>query len=282
MKHRCGFSLWLCCLLWLAAGRAAAENTVEVYPLGFSDPSVVEQALNALAGPGGRVILDRANNRVLFVAPAEQQKQAADLMERMNVPPRNVRINVQFLGAGTGREAGGSLGGGVIVQDGPGGTKADVRLEPEAHWRTTTTTDNMTQTLLVASGRSANLRIGHSVPYIAWFRQYGVRCGYWQSESQLQWQEVGSFLAVEPTIIGDGPSVRIRLTPTLSGRVDGKPYEVKFTQVASEVTVNSGQTIQLGGFVQNQEFYSKFLIGVDSRGTQGRTDILLTPQIQGQ
>ena len=63
--------------------------------------------------------------------------------------------------------------------------------------------------------------------------------------------------------------------------MDGKPYEVRFTQVASEVTVDSGQTIQLGGFVQNQEFYSKFLIGLDSRGTQGRIDILLTPQIQG-
>ena len=281
MKYRCVRSLWLCSLLLLAAGRAAAENTVEVYPLGFSDPSVVEQALNALAGPGGRVILDRANNRVVFMAPAEQQKQAADLMKRMSVPPRNVRINVQFLGAGSGREAGASLGGGVIVHDGAGGTRTDVRLEPEAHRRTTNTTDNTIQTLLVASGRSANLRVGHSVPFIAWFRQYGVRSGYWQSESQVQWQEVGSFLAVEPTIIGDGPSVRIRLTPTLSGQVDGKPYEVRFTQVASEVTVDSGQTVRLGGLVQNHEFYSKFLIGLDSRGTQGRIDILRTPEIQG-
>jgi hypothetical protein len=281
MRHRSGFSLCVCSLLCLAAGRAAAENTVEVYPLGFSDPSVVEQALGALAGPDGRVILDRPNSRVLFMAPAEQQRQAADLMKRMNAPPRNVRINVRFVGAGSEREAGASLGGGVAVRTGSGGTKTDLRLEPEAHWRATTDTDSTTQTLLVASGRTANLRVGHAVPHIAWFRQYGVRRGYWQSESQVQWQEVGSFLAVEPTVVGDGPSVRIRITPTLSGRVDGKPYEVRFTQVASEVTVDSGQTILLGGLVQDQEFYSKFLIGADSRCTQGRTEILLTPQIEG-
>jgi hypothetical protein len=98
-------------------------------------------------------------------------------------------------------------------------------------------------------------------------------------QSQVAWRDVGSFLAVEPTVIGDGPLIRVRVTPELVGTVNGSPYETKFSSVATEVTVSDGETITIGSDAKNTEFYSRFLIGVSRSGSSRRLNITMTPHI---
>jgi type II secretory pathway component GspD/PulD (secretin) len=133
--------------------------------------------------------------------------------------------------------------------------------------------------LVAMDGHSASLRVGETVPYLAWLTEYGCRHGYIR-EAHIERREVGSFLAVEPEIIGEGLMIRVRLIPELSGRLeDGTSQTIRFTQVATEVIACDGQPVSIGGFTKDQDFYSKFLIGRSGTGESSTTDITLTPRI---
>ena len=84
---------------------------------------------------------------------------------------------------------------------------------------------------------------------------------------------------MEPLVIGDGPTIRVRLTPELRGLVNGNPYRTKFTTVATEVVVSDGVPFGLGGLKENKDFYSRFLVGVDRSGNRQTLDIELTAHI---
>jgi hypothetical protein len=107
--------------------------------------------------------------------------------------------------------------------------------------------------------------------------EYGRRYHYF--EQHLSWQRVGAYLAIEPVVINDGPFIRIRLTPELSGLVDNNPYRTRFANVATEVTVSDGVPFTLGGLGEKSDFYSRFLIGMDRHGRQKTLDIELTATI---
>jgi type II secretory pathway component GspD/PulD (secretin) len=123
------------------------------------------------------------------------------------------------------------------------------------------------------------LRVGESVPYLAWLTEYSWRHGYIR-EVNIEWRDVGSFLSFRPEILGDGPLIRVRLTPTLSGRLtNGTKHTIEFTELTTEVTVRDGQTLSIGGFNKDQEFSSKFLVGQSGGSETSITDITLTPRI---
>jgi len=73
--------------------------------------------------------------------------------------------------------------------------------------------------------------------------------------------------------------IRIRLTPELSGWADGKPYNVRFARVSTEVVVRSGQTFQIGGQTESQDFYEHFLVGMSAGELTGNLQVFLTPWI---
>ena len=75
--------------------------------------------------------------------------------------------------------------------------------------------------------------------------------------------------------------IRIRLTPELSGLVDGNVLHTRFSGVATEVVVQHGQTFQIGGLDKDNDFYSRFLVGFDRSGGQQKLNITLTPHIVG-
>jgi hypothetical protein len=49
--------------------------------------------------------------------------------------------------------------------------------------------------------------------------------------------------------------------------------------VATEVTVSDGVPFTLGGLAEKNEFYSRFLIGLDRSGARKNLDIELTARI---
>jgi type II secretory pathway component HofQ len=271
--------IFLFALLVLGASAQQGQNRFEVYPLGFADaPSAVEM-VKAIVGPTGSVSLDEANHRLLVVATDENHAQVANMMRKLNVPPKNVRIEVRFVGSSSQQNVGAGIGAsGEIVRD-EGISRTRIKVKPHVENTSIVASSDVAQMLLVASGRQGVLRVGESVPYVDWFVDYGLRYGYLQQ--RVNWKDVGASLIVEPMVIGDGPMIRIRLTPELSGIVDGNVYRTSFSRVATEVVVQDGQTFQIGGLDKDSDFYSRFLIGFDRSGGEQALKITLTPRIVG-
>ena len=263
----------------LAAFAQQGQSHFEVYNLGFADARSSVEMVKAIVGPAGNVSLDEANRRLLVVATEDKHAEVANMLRRLNVPPKNVRIEVRFLGSSSQQNVGAGIGvSGEIVRD-EGITSTKIKVRPRIENTKTTASSDVTQMLLVASGREAMLRVGESVPYLDWFVDYGVRWGVLQQ--RIVWKDVGASLVVEPTVVGDGPMIRVRLTPELSGLVDGNVYRTRFSRVATEVVVQDGQAFQIGGLDKDNEFYSRFLIGFDQSGEQQALNITLTPRIVG-
>jgi len=219
-------------------------------------------------------IIDR---KLAVRGTAEQHAGVEQILREMDKPPKNIQIDVQFArnGQTSNREAGIRPKGPIIIRDGEVHGSFEGRFVNQS----TTSSENTTQMLVAMDGRSAMLRVGESVPYLAWLTEYSWRCGYIR-EVQIEWRDIGSFLSVVPEIIDDGPMIRIRLTPTLSGQLEnGTKQTIQFTELTTEVIVRDGQTISIGGVNQDKEFFSKFLVGRSGGSDSSITDITLTPRI---
>lgn len=261
------------------AGLAAEpeQTTFETYSIGFADPRAAEDTVRAIVGPGGSVVLDERGQRLLVVTTPQRHSQVAQVVRKLSVPPKNVRIDVRFRSQGERRASGASLGVKGQVSRIEGISHTTIRMKPQVENTTITESAGTVQSLVVLSGRAAQLRVGESVPYVEWLVDYGLNCGV--LHERVSWQKVGSFLVVEPMVVGDGPMIRVRLTPELSGMVAGSPYHLRFAGAATEIVAVDGQTFQLGSSDENQEFYSRFLIGFDRAGTQQALDISMTAHI---
>lgn len=254
------------------------RQTFEIYPLGLSDPEVIEQSVSALLGPADRLVRDDRGGRLLVLADAETHARIAMLMRALAPLSRNVRIEVAFQERGEDRDSGFDLSArGRILLPRDGAPAGEGGLSGRVWNREDRMDRHTVQSLLVASGREAVLRVGERVPYVSWFCDYGRRYGFLQA--RVAWQDVGAFLVVQPTVIGSGPEIRIRLVPELSGIAEGSPFRVRFATAATEVVVRSGQTVSLGGLARDEAFYSRFLVGASRSGRIHSLDIRLTPTL---
>ncbi len=263
--------------LLLSSPMAGAEMTTAIYPVVFGDPNALETFARTIVADEGHVVQDAQGRRLIVVTTAEHHKTLNEVLGQADAQTGNVRIEVRFREDGVERDTGAAIRGEGDVIFGPDGTDASVVLRPELRYTVTETTADTRQILMTASGREAALRVGESVPYIDWITEYGWHGGY--TESRVHWQDVGSFLVVTPTIMADGSTIHVRLTPELRGHVEGRPHHMRFAGLATEVIVRDGQTLSIGGHVQDQEFYSRFLIGMDRSGVRRTLNIELTPHI---
>ena len=265
--------------LWLLSGVALAGGMkAEVYPIVFGDPDAMVAVAESIVGEEGHVVLDRRTSRIITLTTPERHEMLAEVLRVADAVGSNVRVEVRFIEEGQERDqrAAVDVDGDIVI--GPDGTDSRITLRPEVRYRTTETTSTTTQQLLVSSGREGVLRVGERVPYLDWITEYGWQYGY--TQSRVRWEEVGSFLVVTPTILSDGQTVHLTLTPELRGRVaGGEPYHTRFASLATEVTVRNGQTFRLGGNTSDQTFYSRFLFGIDRSGARRALDIELTPRI---
>ncbi|MBI9020756.1 MAG: hypothetical protein JEZ10_05825 [Verrucomicrobia bacterium] len=270
------FSFVWIALLSSALSLPAEETNLQIYKVHYADPAELAVVIPMMMPSTNGLVLETVDKTLLVRGTAAQHEVVRQMLRDLDAPPKNIQINVEFETSGEShnREFGVRLAGPVVVYDG------DVHgsLQGRFSSRSTTSSENTTQMLVASDGRSASLRVGETVPYIAWLTEYGYRHGYVRY-IQIEWREVGSFLAVEPTIVSPG-IIRVRLTPELSGRLEnGERQSIQFTHLATEVIVGDGQTISIGGFSTDEDFSSKFLIGRGARGESSVTGITLTPRI---
>jgi type II secretory pathway component GspD/PulD (secretin) len=265
-------------VLLLAATVCAQEPAqLKVYQVHYADPASAVEIIKMMMPSTNGLSIQAVDRKLAVRGTAEQHDTVEMMLRELDKPPKNVQINVEFdvKEQSSDREAGIRPKGPIVIRDG----EIHGSLEGRFSSRSTTSSENVLQMLVAMDGRSASLRVGETVPYLAWLTEYGSRHGYIR-ETHIEWRDVGSFLAVVPEIIGDGPMIRIRLIPELSGRLaDGTAQTIRFTEVATEVIARDGQPVSIGGFTSDQEFYSKFLIGRSGGSESSVTDITLTPRI---
>lgn len=255
----------------------AVEPELKLYPVRYSDPAMIAEAVPALMPSTNGLSIQVVDRKLAVRGTAEQHAIVAMMLREIDKPPRNVQINVEFSSTGqtASREAGIRPKGPVVIRDG----ELHGTFEGRFGNQNTTSRENTTQMLVAMDGQSAMLRVGESVPYLAWLTEYSWRHGYIR-EVNIEWRDVGSFVSVRPEILGNGPLIRVRLTPTLSGRLnDGTKQTIEFTELTTEVTVRNGQTLSIGGFNKDQEFSSKFLVGRSGVSKSSIMDITLTLRI---
>ena len=253
------------------------QTTLKVYSIYYANPSETAEMIKMMMPSTNGLGIQVADRRLAVRGTVEQHTVAEQMLRELDKPPKNIQINVQFnrTGRSSSREAGIRPKGSVVIQDGEVHGSMEGRLSDQS----TTSSENVTQMLVTMEGHSATLQVGERVPHLAWLMEYGWRHGYIR-EVQIEWRDVGSFLTVEPEIIGDGPMIRIRLTPTLSGRLtDGTEQTIQFTEISTEVITRDGQPVSIGELTKDEEFSSRFLIGRSGGGQSSVTDITLTPRI---
>jgi len=260
-----------------AREKEAGISEMKVYSVHSTDPAEIIELITVMTPDTNGLSIAAAGKKLVVRGTPEQHRIVKDILHDLNAPPKNVRIDVQFERSGRiiDKEAGIRPKGPIIIREGEGLSGA---IEVTLRNQSTASRENVMQMLVAASGRSASLRVGETVPYLAWLHQYGHRWGYIR-EIGIEWRDVGAFLSMEPVILGNG-LIRIRLIPELSGRLeDGSRETIRFTRVATEIIARDGVPVSIGGFSEHQDFYSKFLIG-RSRGEKSSiTDITLTPRI---
>ncbi len=280
MHLRLRIALLVLTALACGGGMSSADTgdmKTVIYPVVYGDMDALEEFARTVVAEGGHVVKDAQGRRLIVVTTSGRHETLNEVLGDADAMAGNVRIDVRFRETGVTRDAGAAVRGEGEVVFGPGGPNGTIVLRPEVRHTVTEMIDDTRQMLMAASGREAVLRVGESVPYIDWITEYGWYGGY--TESRIQWQDVGSFLVMTPTIMGDGSTIHVRLTPELRGHADGQPQRVRFAGVSTEVLVRDGQTISLGGHIEDQSFYRRFLVGVDRSGAQRQLDIELTPHI---
>lgn len=288
-RRMVGLQRWNLCL-WILLGslggidsapaQPAVVSNMVFYPVFHADlESVRDTAANLLGPEGGQVLTDRAGGRLIVNTTPERHLLIRELLKGLDVPLLNVRIEVRLKLRERAGERGAAIGGSGRGRTSGRQSGYGFDLKPRAHDDRTAEREEIQQILLVESGREGTLRVGESVPYLDWLQEYGVNRRLCPPE--IRWQEVDAFLTVEPRVIGSGPAIRLRITPELRGLVDQNPLRVKYSTVTTEVTVNDGQTVDLGGLVGNRDFYGRFLVGTDREDNERSLEITLTPHVVG-
>lgn len=264
-------------LLFAVSGVLAdEETTLKTYTVSYADPEEIATIAPLMMPSTNGLVIQTIDRKLVVRGTAEQHTLVKQMLRDLDAPPKNIQINVDFgtTGRSRQRELGIRPKGPIVIRNGD----AHGSFEGRFSNRSTTSSENTTQMLVAMDGRSASLRVGESVPYISWLTEYGCRHGYIR-EMEIEWKEVGSFLSVEPSIVSPG-IIRVRLIPELRGRLkNGERQSIQFTHLATEVTAADGQTISIGGFREDKDFSSKFLIGSAPGGQSVNTTITLTPKI---
>lgn len=279
--------LLLSCSMAIAQGAptppsAAGVSTsliFKAYDVVFAEPDNMLPLVRELAGPNARVVYMSGTGRLLVYGDMAAHAAVTGALKEINVPARNVRVEVVFDSRERNSGVGAGVDGGARVTAGNGGTTWEAHARPRLSAGQSQTTSSTRQQLLTRSGGEASLAIGQEVPFLSELVQYGRRWGY--IEEIYEMRQVGAFLWVQPTVLGDGTAVQVTLTPELSGLVKGgRRQRIRYKRVATTVTIRDGESLSLGEYGENSEFYDLFLAGMNQSARSSSTRITLTVHIE--
>jgi Flp pilus assembly secretin CpaC len=192
-------------------------------------------------------------------------------------PPGHVKVTVEFRQAGQTTQGGvelkGTGPGGPVIQVDPKGVTGSARVQVQESQRTVRR--SVGSFLIIQDGGEARLTVAEQVPEVVWLQQYALRHNY--ITAAVVFRQVGTFLAVRPTILPN-KRIRLRVTPQISYRSDQGDGSVELVEASTEVVVQSGQPMAIGGTGGSGEVMRQFLLGYERMYQANQVSILLTAE----
>ncbi len=193
------------------------------------------------------------------------------------IPPGHVKVSVEFRQEGQrtqrGIEVKGKGPGGTVIQVDPKGVTGSARVQVQESQRTVRR--SVESFLLVQDGGEASLTVVEQVPEVVWFQQYARRHSY--ITQAVVFRQVGTSLAVRPTILPD-KRIRVKITPQISYRSDQGDGTIALVEASTEVVVQPGQPITIGGTDGRGEVMRQFLLGYERVNQANQVSIVLTAE----
>ena len=190
--------------------------------------------------------------------------------------PEQVRVSIDFRQSGTetGYDVQGSAR--VIIRD-PGGTSSRTRLG--AGSQSTRVTHSSGIFTIVQDGGDSTLRIATRVPYqdAQFYRDYATGAGY--LTRGFAFEDVGTSLKVHADVLADH-RIRLRLVPTVSYFSPGGAGAIEFTDATTELVVENGKPVEIGGGTTRTEEITRRILGLGSRTAESETSIVLRAVLQ--
>jgi len=187
------------------------------------------------------------------------------------IPPGHVKVTVEFRQEGQRAQSG--IAGGTVVQVDPKGVTGSARVQVQESQRTIR--QNVESFLLVQDGGEARLTVVEQVPEIVWFQQYAHRHRY--ITEVVVFRQVGTFLAVRPTILPD-QRIRVKIIPQISYQSDQGDGTIALVEASTEVVVQTGQPLTIGGTDGRGEVMRQFLLGYERVNQANHVSIVLTAE----
>jgi hypothetical protein len=249
------------------------------YAIRFGDRSEIAETITAFLGNEGKVAWNAAARRLVVTASRSKHAEIAEILKIMDVPPSNVQIEVRINSISSEHDSGVGIEPSASVELSKNAARHKIKLKGHIRDRKSSADSMTTQLLVVTSGHEAALNVGTSVPFVDWLFMVGQDWGYVKLEPQIEYRDVGARLWIQPTVIGKGPLIKVRVIPELSYVIEGKRYKIRYVKASTTVTGRHGQPLTIGGAGESSAFYDRFLAGLDSSGRSGSTQITLIPQI---
>lgn len=265
-------------LMVVTAFAADPGNKFQSYSVMTPDTDALTKIAEAMAGPGSRVVFEKSSSKLLVYASPEAHANIQDLLKDVNIIPENIFLDVIIHEAGRYSQAAASLGlKGSVTIDSTGGTSGKFQAKPTVAARQGNSSVMTSQKLLLRSGGEAVISVGKEVPFLSHILILGRNWGYIQPEIEIK--KVGASLRAKAVKIGNTDLVTVTLTPELSGLVGNRITRIRYTKVATTVTIKNGETLTIGSFGTNSAFYEKFLAGFSSGGRTKLVNITLTVNV---
>lgn len=191
-------------------------------------------------------------------------------------PPRQVRVSVDFRQSGTvDQDSIGAEGGIVIRRHGRASTRGTLGAES----RTTRVRRTSGIFTLVQDGGDAMLSVQRQVPFedVRFYQRHATGAGY--LARGVAFERVGTSLRVHADVI-DGDRVRLRLVPSVSYLGADGSGAIDFVDAATELVVESGAAVTIGGGNTRSEEILGRILGYGSRREQSESSIVLTAVVQ--
>jgi type IV pilus assembly protein PilQ len=290
---------------------AAALRESRTFRLDYTTPEEVQPVVEQMLSPIGR-IMGYAPRRMLVVEDRPEALERLDaLLRTLDVPPRQVLIEARILQAELNRDMRFGINWSLLFSHGrgsgaanvegfagqPGGTSGPGLFVGWAEGDFTSALQSLdgvvelnelaAPRLLAVDGADARIIIGDQLGF---YVTTTVDNTILQS---VQFLDTGTQLRITPTITGDG-YVRMSIHPELStGKLENGLPSKTTAEVITDVLVRDGQTLFIGGLIQESDMTTRSGIPILMRlpllgGLFGSTTVsrrkseliaLLTPHI---
>lgn len=264
--------IFICTSLCTFAGDLGKQ--FDTYTILTPDADALVQMAQSIGGPENKVVFDKSSGKLMVYAPPEVHENIKALLKDVNTIPHNIKLEVIVHEAGKAGSSAISAGLSGSVTVSGSGVKTGISAKPFLSAGSGSTDVLTSQMLLVRSGGEAVISVGKEVPFLSYFLVLGRNWGYIQPEIEIR--NVGASLRVKAAMVGNTDLITVTLTPVLSGLVENKITMIRYTKVATTVTVRNGETITIGSFGENSAFYEKFFAGFRSGGKSSSANITLT------